>query len=194
MDHCRCYTLYATQIWAVCNSDTIELFPQKTTISLCMPTNVVIQATHGILKVFITPMPIHPVTTVGHTQLEAIEQLAKMFSSNHTKKQQPTKNPTNILKPPTESLRVQPTVSLSPRVLMHTHFTGQNKTHHANCAQQRTIHHTNAVIDPITNDSIEYWQLFVWPKHCNIWLHSFANELGRPAQGIGNQEKGTNTI
>jgi hypothetical protein len=32
------------------------------------------------------------------------------------------------------------------------------------------------------------------PKHKDNWAHSFANEIGRLAQGIGNREKGANTI
>jgi hypothetical protein len=41
---------------------------------------------------------------------------------------------------------------------------------------------------------MEYRHLIKSPKYCQAWQHSFANELGRLAQGVGGWEKGTNTI
>jgi hypothetical protein len=40
---------------------------------------------------------------------------------------------------------------------------------------------------------MEYQHLIKSPKHEKAWKRSFANELGRLAQGIGGREKGTNT-
>ena len=52
----------------------------------------------------------------------------------------------------------------------------------------------NAIIDPDTGASMEYRHLIKSPKHQAAWTRSFANEIGRLAQGIGNREKGTNTM
>jgi hypothetical protein len=52
----------------------------------------------------------------------------------------------------------------------------------------------NAIIDPNTGASMEYWHLIKSPKDCTAWECSFANELDQLAQGIEKQEKGTNTI
>jgi hypothetical protein len=41
---------------------------------------------------------------------------------------------------------------------------------------------------------MEYRHLIKSDKHKAAWAHSFANELGRLAQGIAKREKGTNTI
>jgi hypothetical protein len=51
----------------------------------------------------------------------------------------------------------------------------------------------NAVLDPDTGESLEYKQLISRNKYKTIWTKSFANELGRLAQGIRDVE-GTNTI
>ena len=55
-------------------------------------------------------------------------------------------------------------------------------------------HWANAIIDPISDASIEYRHLVKSPKHQVPWTTSFANELGRLAQGVGNRIKGTNII
>jgi hypothetical protein len=52
----------------------------------------------------------------------------------------------------------------------------------------------NTIIDPDTGALMEYRHLIKRPKYCQAWQHSFANELGRLAQGVGGREKGTNTI
>ena len=51
---------------------------------------------------------------------------------------------------------------------------------------------TNSVIHPVTGASQEYRQLIRGPDK-DIWMLSFANELGQLAQGI-RDIKGTNTI
>jgi hypothetical protein len=52
----------------------------------------------------------------------------------------------------------------------------------------------NSVTDPITGEVQEYRHLIQGPNK-NTWTHSFANELGRLAQGVGTRMlSGTNTI
>jgi hypothetical protein len=51
----------------------------------------------------------------------------------------------------------------------------------------------NSAIDPATGESLEYQQLIKRDKYCKTWTRSFANDLGRLAQGIRDIE-GTNTI
>jgi hypothetical protein len=57
-----------------------------------------------------------------------------------------------------------------------------------------TNHWACAIIDPDTGATMAYRHLIKSDKHREAWAHSFANELGRLAQGIANREKGTNTI
>jgi hypothetical protein len=57
-----------------------------------------------------------------------------------------------------------------------------------------TEHCACSIIDPDTGATMEYRHLIKSPKHKDEWAHSFANKLGRLAQGIGQREKGTNTI
>ena len=51
----------------------------------------------------------------------------------------------------------------------------------------------NSVTHPITGQDQEYRHLIKGDDK-DTWETSFANELGRLAQGVGNQIEGTNTI
>ena len=55
-------------------------------------------------------------------------------------------------------------------------------------------HFAYAVVDPDTGQSMEYQHLIKQPKTKDKWTTSFANELGRLAQGVGDRHKGTDTI
>jgi hypothetical protein len=52
----------------------------------------------------------------------------------------------------------------------------------------------NTIIDPDTRAFMEYHHLMKSPKHGTAWIHSFSNEIGRLAQGVGGRIKSTNTI
>jgi hypothetical protein len=52
----------------------------------------------------------------------------------------------------------------------------------------------NTIVDPDTGTSMEYRHLIKHPKYSKIWAHSFSNEIGRLAQGIGGRIEGTDTI
>jgi hypothetical protein len=52
----------------------------------------------------------------------------------------------------------------------------------------------NTIIDPDTGASMEYRHLIKHPKYSKLWAHSFSNEIGRLAQGVGGRIKGTDTI
>jgi hypothetical protein len=71
-------------------------------------------------------------------------------------------------------------------------------THHIHSITHGTspmeVHQwANAIIDPTTGKSLEYRHLIKTDK-ATEWINSFANELGRLAQGVGKREVGTNTI
>jgi hypothetical protein len=55
-------------------------------------------------------------------------------------------------------------------------------------------HMANSVIDPNTGEELEYRQLIKRDAYRDIWTRSYANELGRLAQGVGDRIQGTNTI
>ena len=52
----------------------------------------------------------------------------------------------------------------------------------------------NEIFDEDSGQMLKYRKLITHPKHCDVWLHSSANEFGRLAQGVGNRIQGTDTI
>ncbi len=54
-------------------------------------------------------------------------------------------------------------------------------------------HFAYSVIDPTSGIAKEYKQLIKDPATAKLWTRSFANELGRLAQGVGDRLKGTDT-
>ena len=50
------------------------------------------------------------------------------------------------------------------------------------------------IFDADSGQMLKYQQLISHPKHCDIGMHSSANEFGRLAQGVGNRIKGTDMI
>ena len=55
-------------------------------------------------------------------------------------------------------------------------------------------HLANPIIDDNTGQELEYRHLIKQDKYKEVWKKSFANELGRLAQGVHNEVKGTDTM
>jgi hypothetical protein len=85
--------------------------------------------------------------------------------------------------------------------------TQDNDPHHANHVAtilpgaptlahpcQAHSHLANAVLHPEAGVALEYCTLSTDPTTTTTWVHSFANELGRLAQGVGDRVRGTDTI
>ena len=94
-----------------------------------------------------------------------------------------------------------PRVAPSPRVEQPTRYQTRSRTcrpnsissKYANAANYIAISEANSVTHPITGQSQEYRHLMKGDEK-EIWRKSFANELGRLAQGVSNRIDGTNTI
>jgi hypothetical protein len=69
------------------------------------------------------------------------------------------------------------------------HLLQQNEQH---STENTPTHFIGAVLDDDTGAVLEYRHLIKSDKHKRIWVHSFANELGRLFQGI-RDIPGTNT-
>lgn len=192
LEHYRCYRVFANKTKAERTSDTVEFFPQHTPVPYRTPTDVAIHATQDLIQVLQNPSPSTPFAHVGHDRLKAIQTIADIFQ---THLRQNPHGPPRVAKSDTVS---------PPRVAKHRYPTRDRNrmaptNYGINHAEQHTIdtsirHWANAIIDPDTGASMEYRHLMKSSKHEKEWKKSFANELGRLAQGIADREKGTNTI
>jgi hypothetical protein len=59
---------------------------------------------------------------------------------------------------------------------------------------ESALQYANEIFDEDSGQMLKYRKLITHPKHCDVWLHSSANEFGRLAQGVGNRIQGTDTI
>jgi hypothetical protein len=85
------------------------------------------------------------------------------------------------------------TANLITTMITNNHATNMDRAFHPRITTD-TEHWACSIIDPDTGATMEYCHLIKSPKHKDEWAHSFANEIGRLAQGIGNRKKGANTI
>ena len=177
--------------------DTVEFFPQKTTVPYQSPTDVVVQSIEKIQQVCKNPTPSTPFAHVAHNQSDAIKQLAELFWRPKNDAIGTSPRVLTTATPPLTNPEAYPRVMPTPTALSHRYPTQQ--LHYAQTLEASSdvaaIHHfANAIIDPLTGASIEYRHLIKSPTHKETWTRSFENELGRLAQGVAQCEKGPDII
>jgi hypothetical protein len=82
MEHYRCYTVFATKTMAERTSDTVEFFPETTTVPYMSSVDIAIQAASDLTHALQHPSPANPFAPIGTGQLEALKQLAAIFQRN----------------------------------------------------------------------------------------------------------------
>jgi hypothetical protein len=208
MEHYRCYSVFTNGTQSERVSDTVEFFPQKTTVPYMTATDIAIQAASDLVQVLKNPQPATPFDQVGTIQLEALKQLADIFQHTTTTSATAPRVPTPVERQALPRVITTPTPQASPRPIATTppaaphryptrHVITQSTQEEANHivtinknipSISHSIHQAskqewaNAIIDPETGASLEYRHLLKIPTKVAAWTHSFANELGRLAQ------------
>lgn len=215
-DHYRCYQVYVPATNGERFTDTVEFFPNSCTMPHTSSADSARLAARALVHALQHPAPAVPFAQIGDLQQQALQILARIFDraiDNPPTNSSPSKKTSP---PPRVPVRPSPRVAASPppRVSPHrypTRLSQQLVSHSANhiatinptmppCtappADEPTLppHFANAVVDPNTGVSMEYKQLSQQPATKSLWTTSFANELGRLAQGVANRHEGTDTI
>jgi hypothetical protein len=164
------------------------------------------ELTHALLH----PAPAAPFATNGNAQLAALKQLARIFQQATTPRT--STPPAKPSQSPSPSPRVSEMTSSSTKQLSRVRPPDPNPYGYNTRASARlnhaisllpiqcfpTQHRANSVIDQITGQSYEYRHLVTGKAtgHTSeVWTQSFANTLGRLANGVGTSvPEGTNTI
>jgi hypothetical protein len=211
-EHYRCYQVYVTKTAGTRISDTVEFFPRATSMPRTSSADAATFAAQALVEALAHPAPAAPFALLGDLQQQALQKLAAIFNQAvNPSSPAPPASPSPRVDSPSQ--RVHP--SPPPRVpTAHTHRypTRHSLTNHlanhvatvststpalltpATAQIDLPKHFAYAVVDPDTGVSMEYKQLMQHPKTKSKWTHSFANELGRLAQGVGDRLKGTETI
>jgi hypothetical protein len=195
LEHYRCYRCYATKSGAERIADTVEFFPHSTPMPLTSSADAARDAAAALTQALLNPGPATPFDKIGNKQLQALKELASIFSIA-------VENPVALPRvAPPQPAPLVPPVAASPRVTFEAPTTQhgyplrsqQQPTSHS-MANIMPIQSANSVTDPITGQVQEYRHLMKGPTK-DTWIHSFANELGRLAQGVGTRmSTGTETI
>jgi hypothetical protein len=161
-------------------ADTVKFFPYHCEILKTSSADAARHAAITLTHALQNPAPSTPFATIGDAQLRAIDQFAKIFATA-TDHQNPT-TPT--------SPRVPKKPAPSPRVPNSPTPMPENAN---SIAVFPKAHAANSVTNPITGQVQEFRHLMMGPNRAT-WMHSFANEVGHLAQGVGNRmPSGTNT-
>ncbi len=79
-EHYRCYEVYISKTGHTRISDTVEFMPADQPMLRTASTDAAIQAALQLTSALQNPSPAAPFATFGHTTLEALRQLADIFS------------------------------------------------------------------------------------------------------------------
>jgi hypothetical protein len=153
--------------------------------------NTIIAAT-ALTQAFLNPEPASPFNTFGTAQQQALQQLVNIFArSVHNPAPTPrVQNSPHLTPTPT----VEPAPPPRHRYPLRSQQAHIVATVIPNNNPPLPPQQANSVIDAITGNSQEYRHLIKGPDR-QIWLTSYANELGRLAQGVGKRmPTGTNTL
>lgn len=200
-EHYRCYKVHVTVTNAIRTGDTVEFFPQHTTMPKLSSADAATYAIRDLVDALKHPHPATPFD-VGDKQLLAIRQLAEIFDvsdDNDTAAPRvagPAAQPTAV---------TVPTPAPTPAPTHHYNLRSRATANAASSSVTNAMPNNdndvltymplaNAVIDQETGQALEYRDLIKHPKYRDDWLLSAANEFGRLAQGIGGRVEGTDTI
>jgi hypothetical protein len=163
-------------------------------------------AAKELTHVLLNPAPAAPFATIGNVQLAALKQLALIFQQATTQDKpkslaQPSQSPSpspRVSEPTLSSAQQLPRVPLPHRYNTRVSALLNQAISILPIQCFPTQHQANSVINQITGQSYEYRHLVtgkVTSHTTEVWTRSFANELGRLANGVGTCiPKGTNTI
>jgi hypothetical protein len=222
MEHYRCHRVFTNKTKAERITDTVKFFPQHTTVPRMSTDEIAIQAAEDLIGAINQPITKTPICPIGDKQMKAIRKISDLYQQHTLNQRKPLPRvppkqrasfPRMATQPNQQSTTNRNTNTINACNSPNTHryptrqqqASAQEQAHHVITLQDDTnrlatspipteSHWANAIIDPDTGASMEYRHLLKSPKHCEAWKTSFANELGRLAQGVGGRQKGTNTV
>jgi hypothetical protein len=200
-DHYRCHRVYITKTAAERIADTVEFFPKHCNMPQTTSVDAARDAATALTQALLHPTPATPFAQIGDAQMDALRQLATIFATSIPPIHAPLPR-VDAITPPTPTVpKNRPIVPTIPTTQPGTRYNKSTahryplrSQHCANAAIFQPFHLANAVTDPLTGQVQEYRHLIKGPEQAT-WSTSFANELGRLAQGVGTRMKtGTSTV
>ncbi len=115
-EHYRCYRVYATKTRAERIARTVELFPHYGPMPNFSSVDAAIRAAIELCWAIRHPSPSSPLAPIGDAQLEAIQQLADIFSAATLAPSQHTSSPPRVptISPPHPEVHLPSHISSPP--------------------------------------------------------------------------------
>ena len=182
-EHYRCHRVYISKTASERIADTVEFFPSQCKMPQNSSTDAATAAATALTNALVNPSPSTPFANIGNEQMDALQQLAKIFASSTSNDAKSPRVPisknlaTSNNKTPPSPRVAEPTPNPSHRYPLRSQQS-------ANSAIFPPIQQANSVTDPITGQVQEYRHLMQGPEKVT-WVNAFANELGRLCQGVG---------
>ena len=172
--------------------DTVEFLPEIFNVPIIGSRDSAITASINLTQAIIKPQ-FADAFDIQSAETEALKKLSEIFNTIAQCKSNPPI--TTALKPqpiqiPLSSIHFQPAFTLYnhcyPTHNKVSSSVGNLCTTRLACALplQKELH-TLSVLDKLTGKELEFRHLIANPNKKLSWIHSFANKLGRLAQGIG---------
>ena len=214
MSHYRCLNFYVPSTAGERVSDTAQLYPTMVETPTWTQIDEIIDAATALTAALQPTFKSNLTSTLKLAQYRALRQLADIFSTSFV----PSQNTNNEYQAP--RVEIKSNIPNQNRYVPETfpknqdlppqhahpplanHSNTKKTLHMGNFLKTIYLHekyglpksYCNAIIDPVSGKSMEYRHLIKNKHTRKIWNNSFANELGRLANGVGNRIKGTNTI
>jgi len=193
LEHYRCYKVYINKTRAERTVDTVEFFPTQVNMPKLSSADAALKAAIDLIAALKHPHPAAPFAPLGDTKMNALEQLADIFSdalprvgkAKNFERGAPTTKAPVLMEP------------IASRTRSHPAPAQPSANHVPQLAHRDAddwMQYANAIINPETGKSMEYRDLIRDPTTKAAWLTSSANEFGHLAQGIGGRVQGTDTI
>jgi hypothetical protein len=193
--HYCCHRVYVSKTASKRIADTVEFFPYHCEMLKTSSADAACHAAIALTQALQNSAPATPFAAIGDAQVRALDQLAKHFATatNHNNSNTPTSP--RVPTAPAQSPKVPNTQKHSPsnpEPILHCYPLRSQQTA-SNISVFSNSHAANSVTNSITGQVQEFRHLMMGPNR-STWMHSFANKLGRLAQGVGTRmPSGTNT-
>lgn len=210
MEHYRCHRVLVTKTRAERIGDTVKFYPKFPMPTLSTEQSL-LTATLDLLATLKKPNPL--AIPNGNAHQQVLRQLSELFTPAPPAPMKNTDPPPRVQMETPQHPRVPALQHQAPKVRLQAPRDPVSEPQAPSPTSERPTGHrtrqstgtptapparfspsANAVIHPETGQKLEYRHLIKIPGMKDIWEKSFANEIGRLAQGVGGRIKGSNSI
>ena len=203
LQHYRCHKVYIPSTRSERIAKTVDFFPHNCARPFASPQDNATRAADALAHALKGAQSSAPYQLPGDDQLKAIVQLSHIFSQLVNKQSTTPTHPAKARVSPPRVHVSPPRVPNSPVPSYNPHHNGPHliepdvdipDTPTPPRYNLRSRYSVAAAVLNKKTGALEGFPALIKGDDKEIWHRSYANDLGRLAQGIGNRVEGTNTV